>query len=51
MCVCVCVCVVLFLESLQHIFIAYDEDNMYTYVYSRDTVRGEYSGTFLSEHL
>ena len=26
---------------LQHVFIAYDDENMFTYVYYRDTVSGE----------
>ena len=27
---------------LQHVFVAFDEEKMYTYVYYRDTVEGKY---------
>ena len=36
-----CVCLYNSMPEMQHIFIAYDEENMYSYVYSRDTVRGQ----------
>ena len=32
-----------FFFFLQHIFIAYDEESMYTYVHCRDTITGEIS--------
>ena len=33
--------------SLQHVFLAYNEDKMYTYVHYRDTIEGEELGIWI----